>query len=125
MNTANPIEVNVKTHYIADQSDPTDHRFVYAYTITIRNQSDVATKLISRHWLITNGNNELQEVRGDGVVGEQPHLSPGDEYTYTSGVVLETETGTMEGSYQMVTDEGQAFDAPVPAFALVPPHAIH
>lgn len=125
MTSVNPIEVSVKTHYIADQSDPTDHRFVYAYTITIRNQSDIPTKLISRHWLITNGNNAVQEVRGDGVVGEQPHLGPGDEYTYTSGVVLETEYGTMEGSYQMVTDDGDTFDAKVPTFALVPPHAIH
>ena len=124
MTSVNPIEVSVKTHYIADQSDPTDHRFVYAYTITIRNQSDIPTKLISRHWLITNGNNAVQEVRGD-VVGEQPHLGPGDEYTYTSGVVLETEYGTMEGSYQMVTDDGDTFDAKVPTFALVPPHAIH
>ncbi len=120
-----PIAVSVKTHYIADQSDPTDHRYVYAYTITIRNQGDIATKLISRHWLITNGNDSVQEVRGDGVVGEQPHLSPGEEYTYTSGVVLETEIGTMEGSYQMITDDGDTFDAPVPTFALVPPHALH
>ena len=120
-----PIAVSVKTHYIADQSDPSDHRFVYAYTITIRNQSDIPTKLVSRHWLITNGNNSVQEVRGEGVVGEQPHLSPGEEYTYTSGVVLETEIGTMEGSYQMITDDGDTFDAPVPTFALVPPHALH
>ncbi|BFM05711.1 Co2+/Mg2+ efflux protein ApaG [Halioxenophilus aromaticivorans] len=119
------IAVSVKTHYIADQSDPTDHRFVYAYTITIRNQSNIATKLLSRHWLITNGNNNVQEVRGEGVVGEQPHLEPGEEYTYTSGVVLETEIGTMEGSYQMVTDNGDTFDAQVPTFALVPPHALH
>ncbi|GAB2190459.1 Co2+/Mg2+ efflux protein ApaG [Sessilibacter sp. MAH2] len=120
-----PIEVRVKTHYIAEQSDPGDQRFVYAYTITIRNQSHTAAQLISRHWLITNGDNVTQEVRGDGVVGEQPHLNPGEEYTYTSGVVLETEFGTMEGSYQMRTDNGDIFDAPVPTFALVPPYALH
>jgi len=125
MTIANPITVSVKTHYIAEQSDPADHRFVYAYTVTIRNQGDTPTKLVSRHWLITNGNNSVQEVRGDGVVGEQPHLNPGAEYTYTSGVVLETEFGTMEGSYQMITDDGDTFDAPVPTFALVPPHALH
>ncbi len=123
--TAKPIEVSVKTHYIAEQSDPADHRFVYAYTVTIRNTSDTPTQLLSRHWRITNGDNDVQEVRGEGVVGEQPHLAPGDEYTYTSGVVLETEIGTMEGSYQMITDEGATFDAEVPAFALVPPHALH
>ncbi len=120
-----PIQVSVKTHYIPEQSDPTDQRFVYAYTITIRNQSEDPAQLISRHWLITNGDNSTQEVRGEGVVGEQPHLAPGEEYTYTSGVVLETEFGTMEGSYQMRTANGDMFDAPVPAFALVPPHALH
>ncbi len=120
-----PIQVSVKTHYIPEQSDPTDQRFVYAYTITIRNQSDNPAQLISRHWLITNGDDSTQEVRGEGVVGEQPHLEPGEEYTYTSGVVLETEFGTMEGSYQMRTSDGDVFDAPVPAFALVPPHALH
>ncbi len=120
-----PIQVSVKTHYIPEQSDPTDQRFVYAYTITIRNQSEGPAQLISRHWLITNGDDSTQEVRGEGVVGEQPHLAPGEEYTYTSGVVLETEFGTMEGSYQMRTADGDMFDAPVPAFALVPPHALH
>lgn len=123
--TAKPIDVSVITHYIAEQSDPDDHRYVYAYTVTIRNLSETPTQLLSRHWLITNGDETVQEVRGDGVVGEQPHLDPGEEYTYTSGVVLETEFGTMEGSYQMITDDGATFDAPVPTFALVPPHAIH
>lgn len=119
------IHVSVKTTYIAGQSEPLVHRFVYAYTITIANQSDVPAQLISRHWLITDANEKLQEVQGDGVVGEQPHIKPGESYTYTSGVILETETGIMEGSYQMRTEEGLLFDATIPAFALVPPHAIH
>lgn len=119
------IQVSVKTTYIAAQSEPLVHRYVYAYTITIANQGDVPAQLISRHWLITDANEKLQEVQGVGVVGEQPHIKPGESYTYTSGVILETETGIMEGSYQMRTEEGFMFDATIPAFALVPPHAIH
>lgn len=119
------ISVNVKTQYIENQSVPEEHRYVYAYTITIANQSEQPAQLISRHWRITDANEKLQEVQGLGVVGEQPHLQPGESYTYTSGVILETETGLMEGSYQMRTDEGAMFDAPIPVFALVPPHAVH
>lgn len=119
------IDVRVKVVYVAAQSKPKDHRFVYAYTITIANLSDVPAQLISRHWIIEDARDKRQEVKGIGVVGEQPHLNPGRSYTYTSGVVLETETGIMEGSYQMRTDEGEHFDVPIPAFALVPPHAIH
>ncbi|HEX7764649.1 MAG TPA: Co2+/Mg2+ efflux protein ApaG, partial [Cellvibrio sp.] len=117
--------VSVKTTYIAAQSEPLVHRYVYAYTITIANQGDVAAQLISRHWLITDANEKRQEVQGIGVVGEQPHIKPGESYTYTSGVILETETGIMEGSYQMRADDGSMFDATIPTFALVPPHAIH
>ena len=117
--------VSVKTFYIAAQSEPRAQRYVYAYTITIANQGDTAAQLISRHWLITDANDKLQEVQGEGVVGEQPHIKPGESYTYTSGVILETETGIMEGSYQMRSDNGHLFDAKIPAFALVPPHAIH
>ena len=119
------INVSVKITYIAGQSEPLKHRFVYVYTITIANQSAVPAQLISRHWLITDANEKLQEVQGDGVVGEQPYIKPGESYTYTSGVILETETGIMEGSYQMRTEEGFMFDATIPAFALVPPHAMH
>lgn len=119
------IQVSVKTTYINSQSEPLAHRYVYAYTITIANQGDVPAQLISRHWLITDANDKRQEVQGIGVVGEQPHIKPGDSYTYTSGVILETETGIMQGSYQMRAEDGSLFDADIPAFALVPPHAIH
>ncbi len=119
------INVQVQTTYIAAQSIPQQQRFVYSYTITISNWGEVPAQLISRHWRISDANDNLQEVKGMGVVGEQPLIAPGKSYTYTSGVVLETETGIMEGSYQMRDDNGECFDAPIPAFALVPPHAIH
>jgi len=119
------ILVQVKPAYIANQSQPEQRRFVFSYMITITNQSAQQVQLISRHWRITDADNRLQEVRGLGVVGEQPMLEPGQSYTYTSGVILETETGLMEGSYQMRADSGEEFDAPIPPFALVPPHAIH
>jgi len=119
------INVRVQTTYIAAQSVPQQQRFVYAYTITISNRGEIPAQLISRHWRISDANDNLQEVKGMGVVGEQPHIAPGESYTYTSGVVLETETGIMEGTYHMRADDGELFDAPIPAFALVPPHAIH
>lgn len=119
------ILIQVKPTYIAAQSQPEQRRFVFSYTITITNQGDEQAQLISRHWRITDADNRLQEVRGLGVVGEQPVLEPGQSYTYTSGVILETETGIMEGSYQMRSLSGAEFDATIPAFALVPPHAIH
>jgi len=118
------INVSVKTNYIADQTLP-KQRYVYSYTITIANEGDEAAQLISRHWLIRDAKDNLQEVQGIGVIGEQPYITPGASYTYTSGVVLETETGMMEGTYQMRADNGETFDAEIPAFALVPPHAIH
>ena len=120
----NKIFVSVKTTYIADQTLP-KKRYVYSYTITIANQGDQAAQLISRHWLIRDAKNNLQEVQGTGVIGEQPLIVPGESFTYTSGVVLETETGIMEGTYQMRADNGDNFDAEIPAFALVPPHAVH
>lgn len=120
-----PIHIQVRTSYITAQSRPEIQRFVYSYTITITNHSDSNAQLISRHWRITDAKDKLQEVKGLGVVGEQPLLAPGESYTYTSGVILETETGMMEGSYQMRRDDGSTFDAPIPMFALVPPHAIH
>jgi len=119
------IQVLVLTQYIETQSLPLEHRYVYSYTITIANNSNTPAQLVSRHWRITDANEKLQEVQGLGVVGEQPHLKPGESYTYTSGVILETETGIMEGTYHMRADDGAMFDAPIPTFALVPPHAIH
>lgn len=120
----NKIEISVKTTYMADQTLP-HQRYVYAYTITIANQGDESAQLIGRHWLIRDANDNVQEVQGIGVVGEQPLITPGESYTYTSGVVLETETGIMQGSYQMRTDAGTTFEADIPIFALVPPHALH
>lgn len=121
----NAISVNVKTQYLKAQSQPEDSRYVFAYTITISNNGEHAAQLISRHWIITDSDQQVQEVEGLGVVGKQPHLQPGTSYTYTSGVVLATQTGTMRGSYQMQTEDGACFDADIPEFALVPPHLLH
>lgn len=119
------INIHVATIYIANQSRPDQRRFVYAYTITISNEGELSAQLISRHWRITDANEKVQEVQGVGVVGEQPVIEPGNSYTYTSGAVLETETGIMEGAYQMRATTGEIFEVPIPAFALVPPHAMH
>ena len=118
------ILVSVQTHYLADQTVP-QQRYVYSYTITIANHGDETAQLISRHWLIRDAKDNLQEVQGIGVIGEQPLIAPGESYIYTSGVVLETETGMMQGTYQMRAQSGEAFDAEIPTFALVPPHAVH
>lgn len=120
-----PIDISVKTQYLVDQSVPDEDRFVFSYTITLTNRGTEDAQLISRHWVITDGDNAVQEVKGMGVVGQQPNLEPGASYTYSSGVVLPTETGTMTGTYQMRTASGAAFEAPIPAFALVPPHLLH
>ncbi len=119
------INIRVSTNYIKEQSQPDAGRYVYSYTITLNNEGEAAAKLIGRHWIITDALDVAQEVQGIGVVGEQPRLEPGEEYTYTSGVVLETETGSMHGSYEMQNDQGERFDAEIPAFVLVPPHAMH
>lgn len=119
------MDIEVETTYIDEQSDPENNRFVFAYTITIRNTGTVAAQLISRHWIITDANNDTQEVRGDGVVGEQPHLEPGEGFQYTSGTVLDTPIGSMRGSYQMVADDGIHFDAEIPTFTLSRPNALH
>lgn len=121
----NNIDIHVKTQYIQEQSKPDAGRFVFSYTVTVSNQGENAAKLIGRHWIITDASDGVQEVQGVGVVGEQPRLEPGETYTYTSGVVLDTETGTMTGHYQMQRDSGERFNADIPAFALVPPHAVH
>lgn len=119
------IEVTVKTHYIDGQSSPEDNRYVFAYTVTITNRGPQPARLVSRHWIITDANNDVREVRGLGVVGEHPHLAPDESFTYTSGAVLETPVGHMQGSYQMVTDGGDPFDADIPAFNLSIPGALH
>lgn len=119
------ISVEAVAEYIAEQSAPDDDRFVFAYHITIRNTGEIAAKLISRHWIITDSNNKVQEVRGQGVIGEQPRLAPGEEFRYSSGCVLETPVGTMQGSYQMAADDGQRFDAEIPPFILAMPRTLH
>lgn len=119
------IDIQVETTYIEEQSEPAQDRYVFAYTITITNNSDVPAKLLSRHWVITDANNKVQEVQGEGVVGEQPHIKPGESYSYTSAAMLETPVGCMEGSYQMVTDDGQKFDVPIPVFNLSTPNILH
>ncbi|HEY4126992.1 MAG TPA: Co2+/Mg2+ efflux protein ApaG [Gammaproteobacteria bacterium] len=122
---SNDIRVDVETAYVAAQSDPEQQRFVFSYTITIRNQGEIPAKLLTRHWLITDSNGKVQEVRGEGVVGEHPHIKPGDGYRYSSGAVLETPVGVMQGDYQMVNDQGETFDAPIAPFRLAVPGMLH
>ena len=115
------ISINVDTRYLEDQSDPGESRYVFAYTITIRNRGTVPAKLLGRHWIITDANGKVQEVRGEGVVGEQPCIPPGHAHRYSSGAVIETPVGVMEGSYGMVSDDGVSFPARIPAFRLAVP----
>ena len=110
--TVTSIRVDVETNFVDEQSDPRERRFVFAYTITIRNEGQVPARLMTRHWIITDANGKVQEVRGDGVVGEQPYLKPGQGFRYSSGAIIETPVGAMQGTYQMVADDGQHFDAP-------------
>ena len=119
------INVDVHSTYIEEQSSPEAQRYVFAYTITIRNDGRIPAKLLTRHWIITDGDGEEEQVRGDGVVGEQPHLQPGESFRYTSGAVLDTPVGSMQGSYQMLADDGTGFDAPIAAFTLSVPQLRH
>ncbi len=119
------IRIAVETDYLSRQSDPEQSRFVFAYTITIQNHGEVATRLLTRHWVITDANGNVQEVRGDGVVGEQPVLKPGQAFRYSSGAILETPAGSMEGSYRMIDIDGEEFDANIPPFTLAIPGALH
>ena len=121
----NNIKVNVETRYIEEQSNPEQNHYVFAYTITIQNKGHQPAQLLTRHWVITDSNQKVQEVRGDGVVGEQPVLKPGEEFVYTSGTMLETSVGTMKGSYQMLADDGSRFDAPIDEFVLSTPRVLH
>ena len=121
----NNIRVEVETAYLPEQSEPDDARFVFAYTITIRNDGQQSAKLLTRHWLITDSNGKTQEVRGDGVVGEQPQLKPGQGFRYSSGAVLETPVGAMQGSYQMIADDGARFEAPIAPFRLAMPGVLN
>ena len=112
------IRITIETAYIEEQSVPLQSRYVFSYTINIQNDTREPVKLLRRHWIITDANNKIQEVHGDGVVGVQPHLQPGQSFTYTSGAILETLVGCMQGSYYFVTDDGIEFDAPIPVFRL-------
>jgi ApaG protein len=119
------ISVVPKASYLADQSDPDQEKFVFAYTITITNTGDVAAQLVSRHWIITDAEHKVQEVKGLGVVGQQPLLKPGESFEYTSGASIATSVGTMRGSYQMRAEDGRTFDAPIPPFTLSVPRTLH
>ena len=119
------IDVDVEPRFLADQSEPEAGRYVFAYTIHIRNCGRVPARLLGRHWLITDGNGKVQEVEGEGVIGEQPWLRPGEDFEYTSGAVLETVHGVMEGRYDMLADDGTRFQAPIPVFALTVPRTLH
>ena len=119
------VAVSAIPQFIADQSDPATERYVFAYTITIENVGTVPAQLISRHWIITDGNSRVQEVRGLGVIGQQPLLNPGETFEYTSGCQLDTPVGTMRGSFQMTAEDGTQFDADIAEFTLSIPRVLH
>lgn len=123
--TQNPISISTTTGFVPQQSDIENKRFVFAYTITIRNNGDEKFQLVSRHWIIRDAANKVEEVYGEGVVGEQPVIEPGDSYSYSSGAVLETEMGTMEGRYFMLSDSKQEFEVAIPKFVLSVPRTLH
>ncbi|WP_330946229.1 Co2+/Mg2+ efflux protein ApaG [Thermomonas sp. LB-4] len=118
-------DIDVDTRFLDEQSAPEEDRYVFAYTIHIRNLGKIPARLLGRHWLITDGNGKVREVVGEGVVGEQPWLQPGEGFEYTSGAVLETDFGTMRGSYDVLADDGTRFAAPIPAFTLSVPRTLH
>lgn len=117
--------VEVQTTYVLDQSEPDEQRFVFSYTVTIENHGEIPAKLLSRHWYITDADGNVQEVEGEGVVGEQPLLNPGDGFRYTSGTILHTPVGSMHGSYHMLADDGTEFETPIALFTLFVPNTLH
>ena len=119
------IAVSVRSDYVPEQSQPDERRFVFAYSVTISNTGLTGAQLLNRHWIITDVDGKVQEVRGKGVVGEQPHLEPGETFRYTSGTVLETPVGSMHGSYEMLSDDGTRFIADIPPFSLATPTSLH
>ena len=121
----NKINIIILPTYIAEQSDPYNDHYVFSYSVTIRNEGRKPARLLSRHWVITDGDGQVQEVRGEGVIGKQPHLSPGEDFKYTSGTFMSTPVGTMRGSYQMITDSGETFEADIPHFTLAAPNTLH
>ena len=119
------IDINVKTRYLAEHSHPEENRYVFAYDITIRNNGNESAQLLSRHWIITDGDGKTQEVRGDGVVGEQPVIDANDEFSYSSGTLMATAVGSMQGIFTMKTPDGEEFDAPIAPFSLAVPGVLH
>ncbi|PTU75088.1 Co2+/Mg2+ efflux protein ApaG [Pseudomonas mangrovi] len=119
------IEVSVTTRYLPEQSRPDEERYAFAYTVTIQNHGSLPAQLLSRHWIITDGNGERQDVRGPGVIGQQPHIAPGASHTYSSGTLMPTRVGIMQGSYHMLAEDGHEFDAAIAPFRLVVPGALH
>ena len=124
-NLQQAIEVSVQVHYLDSESSSEEERYAFAYTIAISNRGVVPSQLLNRRWIITDGRGEVQEVAGPGVVGQQPRLSSGEQFMYTSGAVLKTPVGTMEGSYQFCIDSGELFDVPIPVFSLRVPNMVH
>ena len=121
----NTIDVRVNTRYLAEHSHPEDNRYVFAYDITIRNNGTESAQLLSRHWVITDGNGKTQEVRGSGVVGEQPIIDADDEYSYSSGTLMATAVGSMQGSFTMLAEDGEEFEASIAPFSLAVPGVLH
>lgn len=119
------IEVQVSTHYLAEQSDPQSGRYVFAYTVTLKNHGELPAKLLSRHWVITDANGAVKEIQGSGVIGEYPYLRPGEVFEYSSGAVLNTPVGSMQGVYQMIAENGEEFFASVHPFRLAQPNILH
>jgi len=119
------INVSVSTRFLPEQSQPENERYAFTYTITVSNDGTVAAKLMSRHWVITHGDGKVEEVRGDGVVGQQPLIAPGESHTYSSGSVISTKVGNMQGSYQMLAEDGKRFDAVIAPFRLALPGSLH
>lgn len=119
------IEVSVSSRYLEEQSVPERHKFVFSYTINVRNTGTIGARLVARHWIITDSNGKTEEVTGDGVVGQQPWLAPGEHFEYSSGAVLETDVGRMRGCYRMLAEDGTTFDADIPAFTLAIPRVLH
>lgn len=125
MNNHPDIQIEVRTHYLLEQSNPEEDRYAFAYTVEISNHSDEAVKLLNRFWHITDDNEKVEEVRGEGVIGQQPEILPGQSFHYTSGAVIETQFGSMQGDYEMQTANGEKFTAQIPPFLLAPPLAVH
>lgn len=119
------VDVSVVTRYLAEQSQPDNDRFAFAYTITVQNNGQIPAKLLSRHWVITDGDGHVEEVRGEGVVGQQPLIDAGKNHVYTSGTVMTTKVGNMQGAYQMLAEDGKRFDAIIAPFRLAVPGALH